>query len=215
MMKLLRSIYGDALMIKDYINAILIACFITLSITSHIIALKVVKVFGVELIPSSITYMACFVIIDLIAIINKKRFIYLIISIEAIANVFMIATTTIVAHAPSPDYVLNSDSYKTVFTPVIILYVANTIGSLIAFIVDYNIFSRMYKRYGFLISSLFSSVFIIVIYTATTDILAFKMVYPDHYLELTGVNILTNILFLGVITFLVTPLTCKLRKIKL
>lgn len=202
-------------MTKDYVNVFLVSCFITLSITSHVIAFKVVEIRGVDIIPSSATYMMCFVILDLISIINKKKIIYLLITIEAMANICMITVTTIVAYAPSPDYVLVSESYKDVFTPIIIMYVANTVGSLVAFILDYKLFSSLYYKFGFLISSLISSIVIILAYTTITDIMAFKFVYPEHYLNLTTVNVITNIIFLSVVTTIVTPFVGKLRRITL
>ena len=189
--------------------------FFCLSITSHIIAYKIIDIFGIHIIPSSLTYMFCFVLIDIFALINDKRTVLLIIVMESFVNIIMIIITYIVSLLPSPDYVIHANSYKDVFSPIFTLYFANILGSIIAFVLDYALFKRLYFQYGYLTASLVSSTAIIIFYTVITDMLAFSGVYGDNYIDLTVTNIITNITFLFIITIMLLPMVKKIKDVKI
>ncbi|KOE79484.1 hypothetical protein ACS86_17865 [Vibrio alginolyticus] len=197
---------------REYLNIIIISLFITLSITSHTIAYKIFEFNGFDIIPSSLTYMLCFVIIDIFATINKREAIYTLIVIESISNIIFIIYANLVSILPSPDYVLLDDCYKEIFRPVFYLYVANIIGSLLALIIDFNLFKMFYERMGFFRSSMLSSFVTISFYTIITDILAFKNIYPEAYISLTINNIITNFMFIFIFTTIATPLVIFIKR---
>lgn len=180
------------------VNYILLCVFIALSITSHLIAYRLVSVFGVPLFPSSLTYMMCFVIIDMFATYNSVKFMWLVISLESIANFIMVLVTHYVIYSPHPVYLENYISFIDVFSPLSRLYWANIIGSFIAMSINSLLFIYLYKIKGisFIISSMLSSLFVIVLYTTVTDYFAFDYLYKDHIVDLIIVNVISNSLFI-------------------
>lgn len=196
------------------VNYVLLTLFISLSIISHLIAFRLVKVGDFTVFPSSFTYMMCFIIVDIISSYNSKKFILLALSLEAVMNFLMLVITGIVIKLPCPDYLHNPEFFTAVFTPIQSLFFANLLGSFIAFSIDSAIFYYMYKvkKYSFLISSITSSFFIIIIYTIITDYYAFKDFYTEHLNELIVTNIITNLLSVIVYAILSRYLVASIFK---
>lgn len=183
---------------KDLVNCILISLFLSLSITSHLIAYRFVDLMGWVVIPSSLTYMACFVIVDVLSTFNNRIMLVAIMFCEAAANLIMMVVTNIVIELPSPSFLSADKSFHDVFKPIGTMYWANLVGAFISLFVNYYIFTILYIRYGvgFVISSVVSSVVVIFVYTSITDYLAFYKMYPEQAFEITMTNIITNVFFL-------------------
>jgi len=181
------------------VNYILICLFISLSITSHLIAYRLVSFFGISVFPSSLTYMLCFVILNMMSAYNPNTFIWLVVIMESVANFIMIFTTHTVIHLPHPTYFSNELSYVSVFAPIGRLYWANVLGNLVGFVINVLIFNYLYKGRGilFFFSSITSSFIVVVIYTAVTDYFAFDFLYKSHISELVIVNIISNLFFVA------------------
>lgn len=183
---------------KDVVNCVIITLFLSLSITSHLISYRFVDVMGVIVIPSSLTYMACFVLVDILSTFNNRRFLVTIMCCEAIANLIMMYVTSIVVDLPHPTFLLSEQSFDDVFKPIGTMYWANLVGSFVSLVINYFIFSWLYNKcaVGFVLSSAISSTLVILVYTAITDTLAFYNMYPELSLEITVTNVVTNIAFL-------------------
>ena len=99
---------------------------------------------------------------------------------------------------PYPAYFQNANSYTEVFSPIIVLYAANLGGTFIAAVVDLFIFYYLYKQrqWMFFLASFCSSIITISCYTYVTDYFGFRHSYPEHVLELTFVNLVTNFITL-------------------
>ncbi len=186
------------------INYIILTLFITLSIISHIIAFRLIEINNYSIFPSSFTYMACFVLVDVMASYNSRKFIILAIILEGVMNFLMLLITNLICQLPHPEYVNNTQAFIDVFTPIKYLFFANLLGSFIAFLFDSTIFYYLYKskNYSFITSSIISSLAIILIYTVITDYYAFKLFYSDHIYELIITNIVTNLISIVVYAIL-------------
>lgn len=180
------------------INYVLLASFLAISVTSHVIAYRLVSIEDIPLIPSSFVYMAAFVITDVFACFNSRKFVIFIILLEALVNLFFIIITNIVIRLPAPAILHDTSAYANVFTPVFTLYISNLIGTFIAFLIDLFIFYFLYKKqqWNFLSASLLSSLLAICFYTFLTDLLAFFHLYPYLVWKLASINLLTNVLSL-------------------
>lgn len=200
---------------KETANYITLFLLLSFSMTSHLIAYHLINVFGMPVIPSSLTYMICFVIVDIAATFNNRRFLLFLIMLETMANLIMLSMTNIVTSMPAPDILINKESYNEVFNPITTMYFANILGSLIAFSLDALIFFHFYnkKKMPFLESSIISSLIVIITYTIITDYFAFKDMYPNSLTTITIVNIFTNIVFVSSLTviakYIITPLQSR------
>ncbi len=152
------------------------------------------RVNGYPIISAGFIYMAVFVLTDVFASFNPRRLVIFIIALEALFNLFFISYTNIISNMPYPPYFQNADAYTQVFNPIIVLYAANLGGTFIAAVVDLFIFYYLYKQrqWMFFLSSFCSSIITISCYTYVTDYFGFRNSYPDHVLELTFINLLTN-----------------------
>lgn len=180
------------------VNYFLLTFYLAISVTAHAIANRLVLVDGFPIISAGFIYMAVFVLTDVFASFNPRRLVILIISLEAIFNLFFIVYTNIISHMPYPPYFQNADAYTDVFSPIIILYAANLGGTFIAAVVDLFIFYYLYKqkKWMFFLASFCSSIITISCYTYITDYFGFRHSYPEHVFELTFINLLTNFITL-------------------
>lgn len=180
------------------INYILLTFYLAISVTAHAIANRLVIVGGFPIISAGFIYMSVFVLTDVFASFNPRRFVIFIISLEALFNLFFIGYTNIISNMAYPSYFQNANAYTKVFSPIIILYVANLGGTFIAAVVDLFIFYYLYKQkqWMFFLSSFYSSIVTISCYTYITDYFGFRHAYPNHVLELTFINLLTNFITL-------------------
>ncbi|MCE3237834.1 MAG: hypothetical protein K0R24_815 [Gammaproteobacteria bacterium] len=176
----------------------LLTFYLAISVTAHVIANRLVAIHGFPIISAGFIYMAVFVLTDVFASFNSRRLVILIISLEAIFNLFFIVYTNIISHMPYPSYFHGANAYTEVFSPVIILYAANLGGTFIAAVIDLFIFYYLYKQrqWMFFLASFFSSIITISCYTYVTDYFGFRHSYPNHVLELTFINLLTNFITL-------------------
>lgn len=179
-------------------NYILLTLYLAISVTAHAIANRLVIVGGYPIISAGFIYMAVFVLTDVFASYNPRRLVIFIISLEALFNLFFIVYTNIISNMPFPPYFQNANAYTEVFSPIIILYAANLGGTFIAAVVDLFIFYYLYKQrqWMFFLASFCSSIITISCYTYVTDYFGFRNSYPDHVLELTFINLLTNFITL-------------------
>ncbi|KAA1188271.1 VUT family protein [Photorhabdus heterorhabditis] len=179
---------------SEFYNIVFASLFICLSITSHLIAYRLVSVGDYVIIPSTVTYMLCFSMVDIFSSFNARKTVLLIIALEAITNLIMILITNIVISMPYPDVFEGSMDYYNTFNPISNLFVANIFGSFVAFVLNSIIFSYFYrnKKLSFITSSILSFVVVVVVYTTITDYLAFNEMYSDIIYSLTLTNMVTN-----------------------
>lgn len=203
---------SEAIRRVSRVNYILICLFVSLSITSHLIAYRLVSVLGFSIFPSSLTYMLCFVMVDIMSSYNPVRFMWLVISMESIANLIMVSVTHFVIYAPHPEFFIDSSSYIDVFSPVSRLYWANIVGGFIGFAFNSLIFIYFYRKrkMPFIMASILSSLSVVVVYTTITDYFAFDYLYKSHISELVFVNIVSNLFFIVVFSI---PSRIAVRKI--
>lgn len=186
------------------INYILLATYLSISITCHAIANRLIAIDNVPIISAGLIYMSVFVLTDVFASFNSRRFVIFIIFLEALANLFFIFYTSFINHMPFPKFFHNRYAYEVVFNPVLMLYIANLCGTLISAIIDLFIFYYLFwrRKWIFIAASFCSSIVTISCYTFITDYVGFKNSYPAHVLELTYINLITNFITLLFYTIL-------------
>jgi uncharacterized PurR-regulated membrane protein YhhQ (DUF165 family) len=197
------------------INYILLIIYISISITAHIIANRLSLIDGYPIISAGYIYMACYVLTDVFACFNSRRLVIMLIFLEAVANIIFIIITNIVNSMPYPSFFHHAQAYRTVFSPILVLYFANLIGTFVASVIDLYIFYYLYriKRWFFTIASLTSSVFTLTLYTYITDYFGFRGSFPLHVWQITNVNVVTNFMTLVIYTLLAQILVFFLNKI--
>jgi len=181
------------------INYVLIAVYLSVSITAHAIANRLVMVDSYPIISAGFIYMSVFVMTDVFASFNPRKLVIMIIILEAFSNLIFITYTNVISSMPHPSYFHHALAYTMVFSPIIILYIANLGGTLIAAVVDLFIFYYLYrqKHWPFFIASFLSSIITISCYTFVTDYFGFRSSYPHHVILLTDVNLMTNFITLA------------------
>ena len=179
----------------SYVNYVLIGLLITTSIASHLLANRLVLIFDYPVIPATFTYMLVFSLSDMLAALNKRRFVVCVMVGEAVANMYCLAFATSVNASAAPDFFLFKQSYLDVFGNVPQLFIANLGGGLIISILDIFLFSHWYrvKKMSFFKASLFSTIVSISAYTYFTDYFAFNSSYPQKELLMANVNTITNV----------------------
>jgi len=179
-------------------NYVLLTLYLAISVTAHAIANRLVLVDHLPIISAGFIYMAVFVLTDVLASYNPRRLVIFIICLEALFNLFFITYTNLISHMSFPLYFHNVQAYQQVFSPIIILYIANLLGTFISATLDLFIFYYLYKtrRWMFFLASFCSSIITISCYTYITDYFGFRHSYPHHVLELTLVNLFTNFITL-------------------
>ena len=180
-------------------NYVLLAFYLSLSISAHAIANRLVMVGGYPIISAGFIYMSIFILTDIFASFNPRKLVIMMIMLEAFANLLFITYTNWISGMPYPSYFHHAEAYTIVFRPIIILYLANLGGTLIAAIVDLFIFYYLYKnrQWPFFIASFLSSNVTISCYTFITDYFGFRHSYPEHVFLLTNVNLITNFITLA------------------
>ena len=187
------------------LNFALIPFYITISLTAHIIAMRLSVAFGFPIISAAWIYMAVFVINDIVRSYSPNRnLVFIFILLEALCNFLSFSYCNIIAHSNAPDYLAGTDAYKTVFGAVWHLYISNLVGSAIAAVIDVWFFSVLFfrKNMPFFFASLISSVSTLFVYTVITDYYGLHGIFPQHVWEITWVNVVTNILMLTFYSFI-------------
>jgi len=181
------------------INFFLLAIYITVSITAHTIANRLIMLDGYPIISAGLIYMSVFVLTDVFAAFNSRRFVITVIFLEALCNLIFISYTNWISHLPSPAFFHHSAEYTAVFSPLFILFFANLIGTIIAAILDLFVFYYLYinRKWPFVFASFFSSFIILSCYTYVTDYFGFRHSYPAHVFQLTFINLITNLMTLA------------------
>lgn len=197
------------------INYILLTFYLAVSVTAHAIANRLVLVDNFPIISAGFIYMSVFVLTDVFASFNPRKLVIMVISLEAIFNLFFVLYTNFISNMAYPQYFEYANSYKQVFNPIITLYVANLGGTFISAVIDLFIFYYLYKNknWPFFLASFCSSIITISIYTYVTDYFGFRNSYPNDVLELTLINLITNFITLFLYSILGQILVYQIQKI--
>lgn len=165
---------------------------ITTSITSHLISFNLIYIKEIAFIPSSVSYMLVFSLMDYLSASHNRKIVITLIIMESLANLIFIlfVKATLILTGTSP---LSSSLNQLLFY-FSDMYLSNLLGSLVALIANYILFNILYKKNNFFTSSLVSSLFLILVYTPITDYFAFSNYGDINYFSLITVNILTNVL---------------------
>lgn len=186
------------------INYMLLTLMLAVSVSAHAIANRLVMVGGYPIIAAGFIYMSVFVLTDVFASFNSRKFVIFVLALEAFFNLFFVSYTTKISNMPYPLYFENVEAYKVVFQPLAILYIANLGGTFISAVIDLYIFKYLYnvKQWLFLPASFFSSIITISCYTYVTDYFGFRNTYPEQVFQLTHINLITNFITLFIYAFL-------------
>ncbi|MEE9451232.1 MAG: VUT family protein [Gammaproteobacteria bacterium] len=186
------------------VNLYLLAIYLGISITAHVIANRLILVHGYPVISAGLIYMMIFVLTDVFTTFNSRKFAIMIIFLESMANLFLVSFTIFINNQPHPDFFLYAEEYKIVFSPLLILVIANICGSAIAALVDVFIFYYLYRvqRWMFFLASFLSSIITVTTYTYITDYFGFRNSFPEHVLQITHVNIASNFITLLIYSFI-------------
>lgn len=188
---------------------LVVSLVILFSITSHIICFHLFYFHGAILIPSSVTYMLVLALMDFLAVSFNKKIVFFTIFMETVTNAIFLVIINLVMKL---NCLIDKDlslSIINLFKNYSNMYIANLIGSLIAFIANYYLFNYLYKKQSFFTSTIVSSVVLLFIYTPVTDYLAFNQLHEDLIANIVITNIISNIVFL---CFWSTLLSSFLRK---
>lgn len=180
------------------INYIILALMLAVSCAAHTVANRLVDVGGYPIISAGFIYMQVFILSDVLASYNPRKLVIFFLILEALFNLFFVSFSTKISSMPYPDYFSNAEAYTTVFGPIPVLYLANLGGTFISAVIDLYIFKYLYnkKKWLFAPSSFLSSIFTISCYTYITDYFGFRNTYPEHVMELTQINLITNFITL-------------------
>jgi len=180
------------------VNYLLLSLYLTISVTCHAIANRLILIEGQPIISAGLIYMAVFIITDIMASYNPRKIVILMIFMEVLVNLFFVLYTNIIANMPFPDFFLDEKIYRNVFSPIIPLYIANLGGTFCSAIIDLFFFYFLYKnkKWPFFLASFSSSIITISCYTYITDYFGFRNAYPHHVFQLTFINLLTNFITL-------------------
>lgn len=196
------------------VNYIMLAVMLLISCSAHVIANRLVVVHGYPIIAAGFIYMAVFIISDILASYNPQKLVTFFLIIESLFNLFFVIYVTKISSMPYPDYFANAEAYNTVFQPIPMLYLANLGGTFISAIIDLYFFNYLYnkRKWMFASSSFFSSVFTISCYTYITDYFGFRYTYPEHVIELTHINLITNFMTLFIYAIIGQALVATIQK---
>lgn len=180
------------------INYILLALMLAVSCSAHTVANRLVDIYGYPIIAAGFIYMQVFILSDILASYNPRKLVIFFLFIEAMFNLFFVSYATKISNMPYPSYFSHAEAYNTVFGPIPVLYLANLGGTFISAVLDLYIFKYLYnqRKWMFAPSSFLSSIFTISCYTYITDYFGFRNTYPEHVMELTHINLITNFITL-------------------
>lgn len=195
-------------------NYILLALMLVISCSAHVIANRLVIINKYPIIAAGFIYMGVFIISDVLASYNPRKLVIFFLVIEALFNLFFVLYVTKISNMPYPSYFSNADAYVTVFGPIPTLYLANLGGTFISAVIDLYIFNYLYnnKKWMFAPSSFLSSIFTISCYTYITDYFGFRNTYPEHVMELTHINLITNFITLFIYALIGQILVTSIQK---
>lgn len=186
------------------INYVLLTLILVVSCAAHTVANRLVEINGYPIIAAGFIYMQVFILSDVLASYNPRKLVIFFLFLEALFNLFFIAYSTKISSMPFPEYFSQAEAYVTVFGPIPVLYVANLGGTFISAVIDLYIFKYLYntRKWMFAPSSFLSSIFTISCYTYITDYFGFRDTYPEHVMELTHINLITNFITLFIYAIL-------------
>lgn len=196
------------------VNYVLLALLLVVSCSAHTVANRLVELGGYPIIAAGFIYMQVFIISDVLASYNPRRLVIFFLIIEALFNLFFVTYANKISSMPSPNYFSHADAYITVFGPIPMLYLANLGGTFISAVLDLYIFNYLYntRKWMFALSSFLSSIFTISCYTYVTDYFGFRDTYPEHVMELTHINLITNFITLFLYAILGQGLVVAIQK---
>lgn len=196
------------------VNYVILALMLAISCSAHTVANRLVEIQGYPIIAAGFIYMQVFILSDILASYNPRKLVIFFLILEALFNLFFVAYATKISSLPFPNYFENAAAYNTVFGPIPMLYLANLGGTFISAVIDLYIFKYLYTTKGWMFapSSFLSSVFTISCYTYVTDYFGFRNTYPEHVLELTHINLMTNFITLFIYAILGQCLLTAIQK---
>lgn len=183
------------------VNIIMLYVILLSSIISHMIAGKIISIFGIPIISSTFTYM--FVISSIYfvraysSIKNALILIFFEITFIGIFSTF----NNYISNFKSPEWVIfNEHNFGYVMHTVQKLYFDNLIGFIALIIVDLLLFSFLFSRVfykfrlrvNYFLSTIITMLITLSIYTYITDYLFFHNYYPNQWFYLTNINFISN-----------------------
>ncbi|WGM13878.1 hypothetical protein QE197_25575 (plasmid) [Arsenophonus nasoniae] len=176
--------------------------FITFSLSSHLICFYLLNIGGFILIPSTVTYMLCFSILEYLSVTQNKKIVLSLIIIEFICIFIFSIISIIILEIPEKFVLINKEDYYYVLSPFKIMFISNLMGVTLSYLCIYFIFnSEFFKKYNFLMTAFITNLFLIVIYTPITNWFAFNKFNLDMF-NLTITNIITNLFFISLYTMI-------------
>ncbi|WP_193406763.1 hypothetical protein [Mixta mediterraneensis] len=134
-------------------------------------------------------------LMDYLAVNFNRKIVFGTIVMESLSNAILLTTLKIIIFFSSFNHHTSLTVIEDLVNKFGSMYVANLIGSMIAFVINFFIFSYLYKAKSFLTSSILSSLIMLLIYTPITDLIAFKDLPIVNIIEIIGTNIISNIIF--------------------
>lgn len=188
---------------NDTISLLFISMiFITLSLSSHLICFYFLNIDGIIFIPSTITYMFCFSILEYLSFTQKRKIVISIIAIEFICIFIFSLISMIILEIPEKYILIEKKDYYTVLSPFKIMFISNLIGVTLSYLSIFFVFnSSFFKKYDFLMTAFITNIFLVFIYTPITNWLAFNNLNLNMF-NLTITNIITNLFFISVFTMI-------------
>lgn len=109
------------------------AIFVTLYLTSNIMAVKVISIFGLFYFDAgTLTFPFAYMLGDVLTEIWGYRIARRIIYLTLLCNIILVVFTTLGVYLPSPDYLdETAESYRTIFTYVPRIVIASLSGFLL------------------------------------------------------------------------------------
>lgn len=196
------------------VNYILLTLMLAISCSAHTLANRLVLINNYPIIAAGFIYMMVFILSDVLASYNSRELVVFFLVLEALFNLFFVSFATKISGMPYPNYFSNAEAYTTVFGPIPALYLANLGGTFISAVIDLYIFKYLYntKKWMFAPSSFFSSIITISCYTYITDYFGFRNTYPNHVIELTHINLITNFITLFIYAIIGQLLVSSIQK---
>lgn len=174
--------------------------FITFSILSHFISSYFIEIKECIFIPSTITYMLCFSILEYLAVTQKKKIVLSLIIMEFICVFIYSIIIIFMLEVPDKYVFVDKEHYVTVFSPFKVMFFSNLIGVTFSYLCIYFVFNNIFlKNNDFLKTAFVTNFFLIIIYTPITDWLAFGHLNLN-ITNLILTNIITNLIFISIYT---------------
>lgn len=193
--------------------AAVIISYMTISLVCDLVCFRLILVGSLFFGGSALLYPALYPLLDILARILGSKITIILILFFHIADLVFSYIPILINQLPYPHNFTHHHEFNVVFSPLPRMFWAGIVGSILAGITEviiYKFFQNKIK--SFFLAALIATTLILFAHNVPVDLIAYRKLYPDNYIEIVFINTFVGLVMLGFYAFSSSRIIAFLEK---